>query len=191
MNVFGHVGLTLAVSYSTERLARGRSAHTGEAFGRRALSRLLDYRLVMVGSMLPDIMDKPLGLWLAPELVNHSVRSFGHSVAFAALLLAVSWIPLRWGRSHGLLVLAAASAGHLVLDQMWGEPATALWPALGWAFPAGSATLAEWSSSHWRNALLLCRDPAEVAGAVVLLVFAIRVWRSQALGRFLRSGAVA
>ena len=25
--------------------------------------------------MLPDIVDKPLGLWIAPDLVNHSLRS--------------------------------------------------------------------------------------------------------------------
>ena len=202
VTVFGHVGLTLAAAYSADRLALGRFAHvrrapvaagypSGWASAREGVSRFLDYRLIMVGSMLPDVIDKPLALWLAPELVDHNVRSVGHSAAFAVILLAVSWIALRWGWSQGLPALAAASVGHLVLDQMWTEPATALWPALGWAFPAGAATLAQWTSSHWRNVLSLRRDPAEVAGAVVLLVFVFKLWRSRAFGRFLRSGAVA
>jgi membrane-bound metal-dependent hydrolase YbcI (DUF457 family) len=149
----------------------------------------LDYRLVIVGSLLPDLVDKPLGLWIAPALVNHSLRTFGHSAAFALLLLALSWAARRpdWGRRA--LVLAMTSAGHLLMDQMWTHATTLLWPALGWAFPTDAVTFSQWSSSHFRDLLVVYSDPAELVGATVVLLFAVNLLRHRAALRFLRSGA--
>jgi len=53
MFVLAHTGITLAAARGMEKLMARR--------GIRKLPELLDYRLVLVGSMLPDIIDKPLG----------------------------------------------------------------------------------------------------------------------------------
>ena len=151
----------------------------------------MDYRWLIVGSLLPDVIDKPLGFWLAPELVNSSARSVAHTAIFAVLLLAVALTALRLGWSGMGLVPAAGSAGHLVLDQIWRQPSIALWPALGWAFPLGTATFGEWSESHLWDALALYRDPPELAGATVILLLAAKLWRDRAFRRFFGTGAVA
>ena len=208
MDVFGHVGLTLAAAYSAEHVFRQRvparwlaSAQRSPVWveapsrrpGRAPQSELgsLDYRIVIFGALLPDIIDKPLGFWLASDLVNHSLRTYGHTVIFAAVLLIVSGIALRAGWNRGLLPLAASSAGHLVLDQMWRNSATVLWPGLGWSFPAGVATFGEWSGSHLRETRWFYSDPAEIVGAIVILVFLIMLLRRSSFLRFLRTGAAA
>ena len=201
MDVFGHVGLTLAAAYVADTALRPRSVAqpvgvSGTAQSEHGvreghwLARSLDYRLVIAGSMLPDVLDKPLGLWLAPELVNHSLRSVGHTAVFAGLLLIVSFALLRGGWSLVPAVLSASSAGHLVLDQMWGQASVVLWPALGWAFPPGP-DVAEWSASHLRNLAMFYRDPFELVGFLVILALAARVSRPGAFDRFWRAGAVA
>ena len=159
MNVFGHVGLTLAVAYSLDRVLRERRARreivrdagvlaAAETPTRPHLDtgdtpHSLDYRLVIIGSLLPDIIDKPLGIWVALDLVNHSLRSIGHSVIIHIIPLVIALIAIGSGRAQSLLVLAASSAGHLVLDQLWRDPETILWPVLGWAWQEGPASLSE------------------------------------------------
>ena len=138
---------------------------------------------------VPDLVDKPLGLLVASDLVNSGARSVAHGLVFALLLLGVStWASSRT-RFTGLLALAPAAAWHLLLDQMWRQPKIALWPFLGWSFPAGTADLTEWSSSHLRDLLTFYTDAPEAAGAVVVLVFALRLWRTRSVVPFLRTGA--
>ena len=205
MNVFGHVGLTLGVAFSAEQIVRGgllrrRPARTTNAAAKAQASDerrrggaagSLDYRIVMVASLAPDFLDKPLGLWLAPDLVNHGTRTLGHTTALAVLLLAVAWGVLSVSGNRRWLTACASSAGHLVLDRIWTEPVTALWPLLGWTFPEVSTTFSTWSSSHVRDLFALYTDPAEVAGAVVLMLFAVRVLRRKGALRLLRSGAAS
>jgi hypothetical protein len=212
MNVFGHVGLTLAAAYSAEYLFRYWSRRkgavsvgarvgqgtgedppespSGKEVGRTSLS--LDYRLVMLGSLLPDFIDKPLALWLLPEFANYNTRNVGHTVLFAFLLLATAFAMARMGYGIRPLVLAVTSAGHLALDQMWRQPAILLWPLMGWEFPLGVVVApGDWWLARLLNLRLLHTQVYEVVGAAIILLFAARLARRQALGRFLRKGAVS
>jgi len=138
-----------------------------------------------LGSMLPDIIDKPLGL-LAFGTAEQG-RTFGHTLLFLIVLatLAVYLKNLR---------LASVSFGvlaHLVLDSMWKSPAILFWPLLG-NFPRAQdlgildyfPNTAVWSEKPYGL------DPRG-AGAVVsyLLAFesrhviAARWWNLVATGR--------
>jgi hypothetical protein len=57
----------------------------------------VDYRALVLGSVLPDIIDKPL-VWLAPDLVNNSLRSVGHSLTLPAVLLLGALLSTGWPR---------------------------------------------------------------------------------------------
>ena len=84
MLFFGHIGITLAVGLGLKRLYADRSAEgVGASSGQsstaamdtesaqlpvrgfsghiRDIARRMDLRVLIVGSMLPDIIDKPLG----------------------------------------------------------------------------------------------------------------------------------
>jgi inner membrane protein len=202
MNIPGHAGLTLGMVYGLGYLADAMAAR-GRGLAGSQGSRLsalwaraqalpvsvrqmgMDLRLVIFGALLPDIIDKPLGFWLLPDAVNHATRSVGHTLLFSALLLAAALARLGLTRRAGLLTIALASIGHLLLDQMWQLPVTLLWPFLGWQFPRGTTTLEEWILFHYRGAL---RSPDELTGALILAWFLAQLYRQRAIMRFLRTG---
>lgn len=122
----------------------------------------LDLRLVMLGGLVPDLVDKPLSfLGLIQAEHGHWV---GHSLLAGLALLALAALPkLRWALPLALGVLSHALLDRLPLNeaQVW------LWPALG-PFPAGG----------FGDPLGSLADPwvigGEVAGACILAVLVVR-----------------
>lgn len=172
MLLFGHLGLTVAGGRVVEKLARGKLAP--------------DYRVLLVGAVLPDLVDKPIGYVLMSSSFNNG-RLFAHSLLFLAGLTLAGL--LADGRARPvLLTLALGTAIHLALDYMWLLPTILLWPLLGWRLP--SLPGGTWGDV-W---LVLQRDPAiylpEVIGALVLFYFPVRLWRRRAFGAFWRTGTL-
>ncbi len=98
------------------------------------LKEKVDYRFVIIGSILPDIIDKPLG-----QIIFYSVfvngRIISHTLFFVAVLSIIGiYIEKRY-KSTAVEFLALGALLHLVLDQMWNTPKTLFWPLLGWSFP--------------------------------------------------------
>lgn len=96
----------------------------------------MDLRWVMVGSLLPDLIDKPIG-----SIAFHSTfgthRLFAHSVLFPIVGLAVVLIVTRRGTSlrRGLIGVVIGVFVHLLLDAAWASPEAFWWPLFGWEFP--------------------------------------------------------
>lgn len=92
-----------------------------------------------VGAILPDLVDKPLGLVISGT-VGYG-RIYSHTLVMGLLFFGlgiVSWAFLRrsaW--NTGLLIaLGMGFLLHQILDAMWQTPATWFWPFLG-PFPPG------------------------------------------------------
>jgi membrane-bound metal-dependent hydrolase YbcI (DUF457 family) len=82
----------------------------------------IDYRLVMLGALLPDLID----VWVGGPRVLHTL-------AFSVLLLCTVMLS-TWGRRlarRRMLALPIGTFCHLVLDAMWARSATFWWPFLG------------------------------------------------------------
>lgn len=162
MLFFGHVGLTVGAA--------------------QAADRDLDLRAAAALAVAPDLLDKPLR-WVAPALVRHNSRSFGHTLLASLLVLGALWAARRGVKRPGLLW--ACFAGHGVLDRLWlyDNPAVFLWPLLG-AFPPPQTDLSI-------DRLLTRYNLAgEAAGLAVLLALAWRhgLLHSTRLRAFLRTG---
>lgn len=164
MFLLGHLGVGLGLAW---------------LLGWRSRARV-DYRLVLIGSVLPDLIDKPLGIALGLE-----TRIWAHTFLFLFAILALSFVPAaRNARFVGFGV-----ATHLLLDAMWTQRETVLYPAYFWVFPP-----APFDAGSWFDTLL--HDPfvqaGEVIGATVLVAFAlthrIRSWK--ALREFVRHGTL-
>lgn len=214
MFLFAHVGITVGVALAAQvsRLGRqvepayslgssvGSSADRGADLGgrhcfRRWASRKwrqcpnpqLDYRLIAVGSVLPDV-DKFIGLALFQDFD----RSFFHTLAFfLALLILGAFLSRRNADSRGLQ--AAYCCGmHLVLDQMWLRPGTLLWPVSGWNPTQGKLPIPEFGDQMVRS---LTTDwgqiVPEVVGLAVLLWLALGLVRRGAVAKFLQMGRIA
>jgi inner membrane protein len=152
------------------------------------LSRLVDLRLFMLGSMLPDIIDKPLGLWLLKDTLNTG-RAYGHTLLFLILLLLSGLMLLAARRSTWLLLLAAGTFMHELLDGMWNTPVTFYWPLYGTSFPGEST-----GDFLGRMLTELIHVPAiwigELAGLIMLVWILCLILSKGELGLMLRTGRV-
>ena len=197
MNTFGHVGLTLVAAYAVDRVVREPLAKHASTIPRGRLDRLrlrvlrpIDYRVVLVGSLVADFIDKPLAFWVAPELVNHSTRGMAHSVVFAVVVLLAALLSTS-GWTGRLLVVSLASAWHMVLDQMWRTKEIALWPAYGWSFPAAAEkAFGEYSGSYLRQHIEFYNDVWATIGLAIIAVFLVHLARHRHYGAFIRSGTL-
>jgi hypothetical protein len=111
----------------------------------------IDHRLVLVGAVLPDLVDTPTGgPWVAHTLL-----------ASVALLVGVM-LATRGRRllRRQLLALPIGTFLHLVLDGAWTDTETFWWPLLGTDLGAGALP------SVARG---MANLPLELAGLAVLV----------------------
>ncbi|MBN2077077.1 MAG: metal-dependent hydrolase [Dehalococcoidales bacterium] len=193
MLLFGHVGITAGaarltdVAFLPEVLQQNRSgfryriASVLRYF--RDASGNLDYRMIIVGSMLPDIIDKPLFL-LFSESGLFTGRSHAHTLIFAALLLSAGIL----SRKSWLLTLALANFTHLILDSLWENPEILLWPFLGGFEPYEAEG---WFSDIWYNLTHLPEIYIpEIIGLIVTGFLAYKIVKIMGINRFIRQGVI-
>ena len=111
----------------------------------------LDHRLIVVGALLPDVIDAPTGR-----------AGVAHSLFASAVLLAVVVLATR-GRRHlrrSLVALAIGTFLHLLLDGIWTNRQVFLWPFAG--TDLGDAQLPSVARG-------LANVPLELAGLAVLI----------------------
>jgi inner membrane protein len=183
MLLLAHPGITL-----------GAATIVADAVNRKpswfaALSRYMDIRWLLVGSLLPDIIDKPIGQYIFRDTFNNG-RIFSHTLLFLIIISAVGYYLLKRYRQSWMLALAAGTFAHLILDEMWQVPVTLFWPLLGFSFPVED--LENWAADIW-NALF--SDPKvyipEIIGLVILLVLCWWLVRRKKVLAFIKQGKVS
>lgn len=100
-------------------------AHVGLALLFARPFKKANLAFLAIGSMLPDIIDKPLGtiLFGTPSMG----RIFAHTMLFLIVLAALA----LYLRDVRLASLCGGVLIHLGLDSLWNTPATLFWPILG------------------------------------------------------------
>lgn len=97
------------------------------------LAEILDDRRwvipCVVGAVLPDLIDKPLGYLIVPSIGYG--RFFFHNFWVFILLLVAGLILWKYYLSPVILALDIGILSHHLLDSMWKDPVTWLYPALG------------------------------------------------------------
>jgi len=194
--VFAHTGITAGTALLLNRFIGGHSANAAKGSGESSagtpaegrfaevwvtsLGRRIDLRVLLVGSLLPDIIDKPLAVLYSGTLGG---RTFSHTLLFL-LATAIAGLCLYLSRHKSwLLVLAFGVFMHLVLDEMWLRPGTLLWPLQGLSFGGPVA-------SHSLAVYLLIFFISEAVGLVVLGWMAWVLFRRGKVRAFIRHGQV-
>lgn len=151
--LFWHLGATTAITRYTFRDER------------------MDLRFLMLGAVLPDLIDTPIGLLWYGQL--HSVRLVTHSLPFAGAVMVAVLLSTRRGRPRKRwMPLAIGLLLHLFLDAMWADPATLWWPFLGWSFTAGAASTV---GGYLRD---LVANPVMWAGEAIGALYLAYLWRA-------------
>ena len=165
--IFWHLGLAAAVVYVT--------------IGRRRV----DYRFVLLGAILPDLIDGA-SCW-AYECGGG--RGIAHSLLANVAVTVLIILVLRGETRLAVFGIGVGWLLHLVGDAMWDAPETFFWPVAGMDFATSPTEPYSWD---------LFTDPlahvwtwaGELAGILVLLWFVVAFdlrdrtrWRA-----FLRDG---
>jgi inner membrane protein len=184
MLLFAHTGIALGAGAAAAGLANLNTRVNWFS----ALSKYLDIRIFIIGSMLPDLIDKPVGQYLFRDTFQNG-RIFSHTLVFLALLTVIGFILHKVKGRTWMLALTAGTFLHLALDQMWLVPGTLLWPFMGWSFNA--VELEGWTQGI-ANALI--SDPltyiTESLGLAVLIWFGLVVLLKKKAGAFIRTGRI-
>jgi hypothetical protein len=159
MLVFGHLGIGLQVA--------------------RPFRRDLPLKPLLLGTLLPDLIDKPLYYGLSWATGRHGydiglisgTRTFGHTVLFTAALAALA----AARRSKVIAALALGSSTHLVLDVVTDiftrrtdySLRVLAWPLLGRQFPGYAFTGLREHLGQIHEPFILY---AEIIGAALLFV---------------------
>ena len=183
MLVFGHTGITLGATLLLSSTPSGMQFVTSRI---SPFIRRLDLRLVLIGSLLPDIIDKPLGHFIFRETISNG-RIFSHTLLFLAIISLAGFLLYRRQERTWLLALAAGSFWHLILDEMWLAPRTLLWPAFGFSF---EKLAIDNLFSHLLYNLFTYPKVyiPEIVGALVLAWFGLRLIRRGQVLNFLKTG---
>jgi inner membrane protein len=187
MLVLGHAGITLGAATLVAGAVKSRqSTQSRKESWFTYLGRYIDIRLLLVGSLLPDIIDKPVGQLFFRETFNNG-RIFSHTLLFFIIITALGFYLYKRHRQIWLLTLSAGTLMHLVLDGMWYAPGTLFWPFLGFTFERTDLT-------NWLSNILhaLMSNQAvfvpEVAGLAVLLWFGLTLIARKKVGVFIKYG---
>lgn len=150
----------------------------------------MDLRWVLVGSLLPDVIDKPIGsIFFHDTFGNH--RIFAHALVFPVTLLLVVMLVTRRGTAmrRGAIGLVIGCFIHLVLDGVWTSPDGFLWPFFGLEFPRVAG------SDFYALVAEMVRSPFVWAGEAAGIAYLVVLWRRYltepgALRRFASDGRI-
>lgn len=167
--LFWHLGITAAIIFAT--------------IGRRRV----DYRVVLLGAILPDLIDKPVGRIFFEEELQSS-RLVGHTLLFSFGLLLVVMLAMRGAAARRWFILPIACLIHLGLDSMWNYPITLFWPVFG-GFPPEPME-GYWWAVLTRPLKYPLEGLKEVAGLIALVYLYLGNGLSDAVARkaFLKTG---
>ena len=204
MFIFAHVGITLgaavAVSGAINNWPRTSKAGVSpglesssphesfsERLGLKALSNFLDIRLLMLGSLFPDIIDKPLAYW-----GFGGGRSITHTLLVFMVILVTGYYLYLNHKKTWLLAIAIGVFSHLVLDAMWASPPTLFWPLYGWDFPRSANEPGLNQIRLWWKTLIsdTAVDVTEAIGLIVLLGIGWVLIGKKGLKEFLLKGRI-
>jgi inner membrane protein len=198
MLLFGHVGITLLAGVVLDRFIMGNhplsrkskfqissqivstqdSSLENSPASISSPKRHLDYRFLLIGSILPDLLDKPIGGILFYETFQNG-RIFAHTLCFVICLVLLGVVVYTRWKKPWFLILSFASVIHLILDRMWLDYHTLLWPLFGWHFPmVNSPDFFLWlrEISNTLTAKPSVYIPELTGLAVLVLVILILVW---------------
>ncbi|TWH47693.1 metal-dependent hydrolase [Sporomusa sp. KB1] len=148
--------------------------------------RQIDYRIVIVSSLLPDIIDKSLFKLLESSYTYES-RAIGHSLVFLGfigILAAIQWF---WNKKTWLAPVFIGALFHDVFDVMWIHPGIFYWPLEGWQFskPIDEAWLGTIQLGWYK---IKQRDLFDNISVLILLYFFMKVALGGKILEFVRKG---
>ena len=134
-----------------------------------------------LGSVLPDLVDKPLGHIIFSSSLDNG-KIFFHSLVIVLLFFIAGLIVWKYYRSFSFLIVAAGMFIHQISDMMWREP-------VNWYYPLLGPYQADFSPDYfWQAIRYELTSVSEWIFFAAIVVGAIVVYRNQELKKTLLDG---
>lgn len=134
----------------------------------------VDVRFLLLGAILPDLIDLPIGTVLLADRYSTGELWF-HSLLLPTIYMIVVLAVTRRGRRRrALMALGIGWLFHILLDGMWLDQDVFLWPFFG-DIPPGAAPF--WPLA-WERAM---SDPWRWVKEAVGLTYLVWLWLSLGL----------
>ncbi len=145
----------------------------------------IDLKIVALGSMLPDFIDKPMGQVLLADSIGNG-RMLAHTLLFCLLLLSAGLYVHTNSQYTGIIIISAASFLHLLEDSLWTTPETFFWPLPGLEFANNTPQIG--FTDFFIDVFIISYTPAlnqvfisEIAGLICLIGIMVDKKISQAI----------
>ena len=164
MSILAHLGLTLLVFLllikALKKDIRG-----------------YDLRLVAFGSLLPDLIDKPLAIYgISPG------RGYAHTLIFMLAILLISYGVGRYEVAFGNLL-------HLSFDFIFLEPKVFLWPLFGMHLDGGMYTFSYYWERIFTSRFIFVTENLGFL-CMVLIIIWYRLYRFEELKNLIIRGRI-
>ena len=143
-----------------------------------------DIRWLALGAVLPDLIDKTIGLLIFPQYIDNG-RIYAHTLLFSIILTVLAF----HFKNRISISVSFGAWTHLAFDKMWEVPDTLAWPAYGLIFPKTDFYPGRWIE-------MLFTDPyiysTEILGAGILFSLFIywKLYRRDNWKKFWSSGEI-
>lgn len=130
----------------------------------------VDVRFLLLGAILPDLIDLSVGTVIMADLYSTGELWF-HTLLVASVYMTMVLLLTRRGRRRrAFMALGVGWLFHLLLDGMWTDPELFFWPFFGLEMATGESPF--WPLA-WDRAM---SDPWRWALEVVGLVYLTWLW---------------
>ncbi len=169
MFLLGHIGITvgivyLLISFLFSRM-RPNNPHTPSIED-------IDFRLVIIASIFPDIIDKILGMLILKDEIANG-RIFTHSVITLWIISICLFIvaQIKFGRGLRTLYYTLPLYIHLLLDRMWEDAHTLFWPLFGTGFSRSDIEFSDYLTILLTNPFVYI---TEILGALIIITLFVK-----------------
>lgn len=191
MLIFGHVGITAGIFKIYETSAKRKESINDD---------FIDYRMVMIGSLLPDIIDKPL-VQIIYGLRNHEGHLIAHSFIFSGLLILIGMILLYMKENKSVITIGISCLIHQLLDKLMLVPNIFFLPRVN---SSNFVALKKLTFIHnimrpvymrfpyLRDTVLYFERPyvfiSEVIGFIIVICFIYKLFANKSIHKFIKNG---
>lgn len=176
----GHIGIPLAVAkISQKRICKPDLIK---------FIKSIDYRVFLVGALLPDLIDKPLSIFLGNAIGTS--QSYGHTLIFSTIMLLSGLFLYKKYDIRLLLTLAIGILFHQALDLPTMHYKNFFWPLYGFKLIP---------SDHFESNLIkrLLNDisspyylTGEIIGLPITIYYFAKVCIERKLNDFIKFGKI-
>jgi hypothetical protein len=187
MFILGHVGISIGLVLI---LIMYYSKYVGKQNSRINIIKKIDFRIIAISAMFPDIVDKIVGMLIFGEEISNG-RIFTHSFVILTIfsVSAFNYSKIKFSGLFVPLIYIFPAYLHLLLDGLWKEPNTLLWPLMGTGFPRIGVEFGDYFDILISNSYIYI---TEIIGAIILIVifFRFRLFQRIRFANLIKSGKV-